>query len=211
MLFVLTSMFWCSVLYDDSFSLTCAPTTQRLSRSWKAIFIKWVLNWFVTYERYWRLDCTARINPEALYCALEHYVIGKNICNGCCLQTVCKGMSRCLKEPFGRYSHLQMIPPFWLRSNCNQWKAYFHLITLECTWNTNPTYPFFQSSRFLDWHSYWVVLQDGVLSWYSKQYVLSLSLQSLDTNMAIFTSSWSYMICTIIWTADVNLKLDSTA
>ncbi|CAB1331368.1 unnamed protein product [Coregonus sp. 'balchen'] len=31
--------------------------------------------------------------------------------------------------------------------------------------------PFFQSSRFLGWHSYWVILQDGVLSWYSKQWL----------------------------------------
>uniref|UniRef100_A0A3B4X4V8 Oxysterol-binding protein n=1 Tax=Seriola lalandi dorsalis TaxID=1841481 RepID=A0A3B4X4V8_SERLL len=28
---------------------------------------------------------------------------------------------------------------------------------------------FLQSSRFFGWRSYWVVLQDGVLSWYSKQ------------------------------------------
>uniref|UniRef100_A0A3B4EC03 Oxysterol-binding protein n=1 Tax=Pygocentrus nattereri TaxID=42514 RepID=A0A3B4EC03_PYGNA len=27
----------------------------------------------------------------------------------------------------------------------------------------------FQSTRFFGWHFYWVVLQDGVLSWYSKQ------------------------------------------
>ncbi|XP_024116806.1 oxysterol-binding protein-related protein 1 [Oryzias melastigma] len=26
-----------------------------------------------------------------------------------------------------------------------------------------------KSSRFFGWRSYWVVLQDGVLSWYSKQ------------------------------------------
>ncbi|XP_061744859.1 oxysterol-binding protein-related protein 1 isoform X2 [Nerophis ophidion] len=29
--------------------------------------------------------------------------------------------------------------------------------------------PLWKSSRFFGWHSYWVVLQDGVLSWYSKQ------------------------------------------
>lgn len=34
-----------------------------------------------------------------------------------------------------------------------------------------------QSTRFFGWRSCWVVLQDGVLSWYSKQWVfLSLSL-----------------------------------
>lgn len=29
--------------------------------------------------------------------------------------------------------------------------------------------PLWKSSRFFGWHSYWVVLQDGVLSWYPKQ------------------------------------------
>jgi len=31
-----------------------------------------------------------------------------------------------------------------------------------------------QSSRFFGWRSYWVVLQDGVLSWYPKQWVYLL-------------------------------------
>lgn len=33
----------------------------------------------------------------------------------------------------------------------------------------DPLCGFPQSSRFFGWRSYWVVLQDGVLSWYSKQ------------------------------------------
>uniref|UniRef100_A0A669CQQ4 Oxysterol-binding protein n=1 Tax=Oreochromis niloticus TaxID=8128 RepID=A0A669CQQ4_ORENI len=32
-----------------------------------------------------------------------------------------------------------------------------------------PLCGFLQSSRFFGWRSYWVVLQDGVISWYSKQ------------------------------------------
>uniref|UniRef100_A0A8C2X5X3 Oxysterol-binding protein n=1 Tax=Cyclopterus lumpus TaxID=8103 RepID=A0A8C2X5X3_CYCLU len=35
--------------------------------------------------------------------------------------------------------------------------------------DSSPVCPPPQSSRFFGWRSYWVVLQDGVLSWYSKQ------------------------------------------
>ncbi|XP_062868500.1 oxysterol-binding protein-related protein 1 isoform X2 [Trichomycterus rosablanca] len=38
--------------------------------------------------------------------------------------------------------------------------------------------PLWKSARFIGWRSYWVVLQDGVLSWYSKQSDAALKKQS---------------------------------
>uniref|UniRef100_A0A8C4ZWM0 Oxysterol-binding protein n=1 Tax=Gadus morhua TaxID=8049 RepID=A0A8C4ZWM0_GADMO len=40
-----------------------------------------------------------------------------------------------------------------------------------------------KSSRFFGWRSYWVLLQDGVLSWYSKQYVTSVSNKVIQASL----------------------------
>uniref|UniRef100_A0A8C5BR55 Oxysterol-binding protein n=1 Tax=Gadus morhua TaxID=8049 RepID=A0A8C5BR55_GADMO len=40
-----------------------------------------------------------------------------------------------------------------------------------------------QHSRFFGWRSYWVLLQDGVLSWYSKQYVTSVSNKVIQASL----------------------------
>uniref|UniRef100_A0AAZ3R8B4 Oxysterol-binding protein n=1 Tax=Oncorhynchus tshawytscha TaxID=74940 RepID=A0AAZ3R8B4_ONCTS len=46
-----------------------------------------------------------------------------------------------------------------------------------------------ESSRFLGWRSYWVVLQDGVLSWYSKQDNCFFTLKCFDDSVHHFKVS----------------------
>uniref|UniRef100_A0A8C7JLW1 Oxysterol-binding protein n=1 Tax=Oncorhynchus kisutch TaxID=8019 RepID=A0A8C7JLW1_ONCKI len=46
-----------------------------------------------------------------------------------------------------------------------------------------------KSSRFLGWRSYWVVLQDGVLSWYSKQDNCFFTLKCFDDSVHHFKVS----------------------